>query len=285
MLEDQHDRGRRDGDFTLATVTEIERELPFHLVGAGCDFYQYPVDRPFGYPAFQWIQTIRGKGELVNDRARFVVPYSHGMLLFPDESHRYYALEAPWYVHWITFSGRDVQGILHQLGILQTDVLPVSEPDAIASTIRDALSTLKSRNPLHGIDASVLAYQLLMDLMKFIEREGARSHGTNTSRLAAAFELIERQIHRQIAIEELAEAVGVSDQYFCQLFKNVTGKRPMEYVNQRRIERAKEILVRDPSATIREVGRRVGLDSSSYFATVFRKYALMSPRQFRETNA
>lgn len=285
MIEGQHDRGRRDGDFTLATVTEIERELPFHLVGAGCDFYQYPVDRPFGYPAFQWIQTVSGTGELINDRNRFQVPESHGMILYPDEPHRYHALESPWYVHWITFSGRDVEGILHQLEILETQVLRVSEPQAIESTIRDALKTLKSRSPLHGIDASVLAYRMLMDLMKYVEREGESSHGTNTSRLSAAFEIIEREIHRQFAIEELADAIGVTEQYFCQLFKNVTGKRPMEYVNQRRVERAKEILVREPATSIAEIGQRVGLENSSYFATVFRKYAQMSPRQFRETNA
>ena len=59
----------------------------------------------------------------------------------------------------------------------------------------------------------------------------------------------------------------------------------MEYVNQLRVERAKEILVREPYSTIQEVGARVGLESSSYFATVFRKYADMSPRQFRDTNA
>jgi AraC-like DNA-binding protein len=284
-LEDQHGRGRRDGDFAFATVTEIERELPFHLVGAGCDFYQYPVDRPFGYPSFQWIQTIRGSGELVNERAHFVVPEGHGMLLYPDEAHRYYALESPWYVHWITLSGRDVAGILHNLGILRTDVFPVSAPAAIEDTVRSALRTLKSRNPLHGIDASVLAYRFLMDLLKYAQPEGENSHGTNTARLAEVFELIEREIHRQIAIEELADTVGVTEQYFCELFKNVTGKRPMEYVNQRRVERAKEILVREPGLSIQEVGARVGLESSSYFATVFRKYSAMSPRQFRETNA
>lgn len=104
MLQDQHDRGRRDGDFALATVTEIERELPFHLVGVGCDFYQYPVERPFGYPAFQWIQTVRGSGELTIDRGSFAVPESHGMLLYPEETHRYHALQEPWYVHWISLS-------------------------------------------------------------------------------------------------------------------------------------------------------------------------------------
>ena len=223
-MEDQHDRGRRDGDFTMATVTEIERELPFHLVGAGCDFYQYPVDRPFGYPAFQWIQTIQGSGELVNDRARFVVPEGHGMLLYPNEAHTYHALASPWYVHWITFSGRDVAGILHQLGILHTDVLSVSAPDAIAETVRAALKVLKSRNPLHGIDASVIAYRFLMDLLKYVQQRGESSHETNTARLAAAFQLIEAEIHRQIAIEELAREVGVTEQYFCQVFKKVTGK-------------------------------------------------------------
>lgn len=284
-MEDQHDRGRRDGEFVLATVTEIERELPFHLVGVGCDFYQYPVERPFGYPEFQWIQTVRGSGELVAEDSQYVVPVAHGMLLYPDEAHRYHALEAPWYVHWISFSGHDVERLLHHIGIAQTAVLAVSAPDILEATMRTALSTLKSRNPLHGIDASVITYRLLMDLLKYVERKGENSHGTNTSRLLPAFQLIENEIHRQIAVEELANAVGVSEQYFCQLFKQVTRRRPVEYLNQRRIERAKELLVGQPDLSIQEVGEHVGMASHSYFATVFRKYAHMSPREFRETNA
>ena len=63
-MENQHELGRRDGRFVLKRPSDTANELPFQLVGAGCDFYQYAVDRPFGFPVFQWIQTVSGSGEL-----------------------------------------------------------------------------------------------------------------------------------------------------------------------------------------------------------------------------
>src|SRR6056297_1611223 len=92
-MQNQHDRGRRDGDFFLSTPTEVENELPFQLFGAGCDFYQYAIERPFGFPVYQWIQTIRGTGVLATQGTELPVGANEGMLLFPDEAHRYHSVD------------------------------------------------------------------------------------------------------------------------------------------------------------------------------------------------
>jgi len=64
MIEDQHERGRRDGEFYLASLSDVERELPFHLVGAGCDFFQYPVKLFPGKESWNWkikkLLSLRG---------------------------------------------------------------------------------------------------------------------------------------------------------------------------------------------------------------------------------
>jgi AraC family transcriptional regulator, arabinose operon regulatory protein len=283
-VKNQHDQGRRDGDFVLSTPTEVENELPFQLIGVGCDFYQYPIERPFGFPVFQWIQTVRGIGTLEAGGSTHTTAETEGMLLYPDEPHRYHAAEEPWYVHWISFSGHHVESMLHYLGMTETGVYRLSNPTYLEGLIRKALNTLKSDSPLRGIDGSGLVYVLLLGFLKFIERDGNESHGGNVMRLKPALDLIEQEMHRPLGLEDLASSVGVTPQYFCELFKAVTSQRPTEYVNQRRIARAKELLLQEPTTKIHDIGVRVGFESDSYFATVFKRYEGTSPRRFRETN-
>ncbi|MEX2444579.1 MAG: AraC family transcriptional regulator [Alkalispirochaeta sp.] len=284
-MKNQHDEGRRDGQFVLSTPTEVENELPFQLIGAGCDFYQYPIERPFGFPVYQWIQTIRGRGVLEAPAVRGEAGENQGLLLYPDEEHTYYAVEEPWYVHWISFSGHHIPSMLHYLDMDHTGVYGISDGTTTASRIRKALSTLQSDYPLRGIDGSAIIYQLLLDFLKHIQRPGEASRETDVKRLKPALDLIETEMHRPLSLDDLAGSVGVTPQYFCDLFRSITSRRPTEYINQRRVDRAKELLLREPKTRVHDIGKRVGFESDSYFSTVFRKYEGISPRRYRETNA
>ena len=284
-MKNQHDEGRRDGEFVLFTPTEVENELPFQLIGAGCDFYQYPIERPFGFPVYQWIQTIRGRGILENPDGRHVVGEDQGMLLYPDEEHHYRSEEEPWYVHWITFSGHHIPSMLQYLDMNASGVYRVSDAAIIASRIRKALTTLRSDYPLRGIDGSAIIYQLLLDFLKYVQRDGEDSRDSHVRRLKPALDLIESDMHRPLSLDDLAASVGVTPQYFCDLFRSITSHRPTEYINQRRIDRAKELLLGEPATRVHDIARRVGFESDSYFSTVFRKYEGVSPRRYRETNA
>jgi len=283
-MENQHDKGRREGKYLTANLTEIEKELPFHLVGAGCDFYQYPIERPFGYPVYQWVQTKSGSGILETSGEKNPVPPGHGMLIFPGAAHSYYANEEPWHVHWITINGYHIESMLNYKGIKKCGVFAVSEPPVLESHIRKALQILSKPSELAGLDGSVLAYQLLIDLFKYVWNEKQENHKYNSKRINSIIDLIEKNLGSVLSIEHLAETAGVTPQYFCEIFKNVTNQRPTEYINQRRIDKAKNLILLDPVKKIGDIAIEVGFESNSYFATVFRKQEGLSPNKYRELN-
>ena len=284
MIEDQHEKGRKDGTYLLAQLSEIEKELPFHLVGAGCDFYQYPIDRPFGYNAFQWLQTISGTGILEINGETVPIEEGHGALLYPGAPHAYYAAEDPWHIHWITVNGYHVENMLHYIGLKKSGVYGISEPPMMASHIRKALQILSNPSEMTGLDGSVCAYQLLINLYKYVVNDYTDHTDYNIKRLTGVFDMIEEKIGEPLTIEDLAAEAAVTPQYFCEIFKEATHQRPIEYLNQRRISRAKELILNKPSMKIQDIASAVGFESSGYFATVFKKQEGLSPHRFRELN-
>lgn len=101
------------------------------------------------------------------------------------------------------------------------------------------------------------------------------------SRLKNVLSFIHNNIERHITLDELAQTAGMSPKYFCRVFKELTGKRPVEYLNYCRIESACEMLtLTDESVT--EIAMSCGFDDMSYFSKTFARYKGMSPNKFRK---
>jgi AraC-like DNA-binding protein len=65
-----------------------------------------------------------------------------------------------------------------------------------------------------------------------------------------------------------------------QLFKDEMGMTFSEYVTRRRLQRAKEMLLRT-KMTVAEIAERVGYQSAKHFAKMFRQYEGSSPGDYR----
>jgi AraC-like DNA-binding protein len=100
-------------------------------------------------------------------------------------------------------------------------------------------------------------------------------------KLKKALRIIEMQFAEDITREYLADEVGMNADYFGKLFKQYTGKKTGEYVNEVRIRKAQELLS-DPENNIASIAFAVGFESLPTFYRVFQKYAGDSPQSFRK---
>jgi AraC family transcriptional regulator len=99
-------------------------------------------------------------------------------------------------------------------------------------------------------------------------------------RLNRVVEFIHANLDRNIHLEELAEAAGMSAFHFAKLFKASTGSSPHQYILQRRLEYAKQLL-RDPSLTLSQVGLGCGFADQSHMTNVFRRFVGVTPSKYR----
>ena len=104
--------------------------------------------------------------------------------------------------------------------------------------------------------------------------------GLTRLRLNRALEYIQANLGGEVHLEGLARAAGLSPFHFSKLFKRSTGSTPHQYVVQRRLERATELL-RSTEVNLCEVALECGFADQSHFANVFRRFVGVTPSQYR----
>ncbi len=85
-------------------------------------------------------------------------------------------------------------------------------------------------------------------------------------------------------LTDLAEQSGLSLSRFKTRFKQEIGIAPGNYILQRKIEKAKQLLL-EQNANVTTLAFELGFSSSQYFATSFRRHVGMSPSEFRDRSA
>ena len=266
----------------FSILSELEKQLPYYLVGAGAIYEQEPIDRPFGYPYFQWIQFLDGDGEVTINKVTKRVKPGEAILLYPNVSHSYHALGDSWTVSWFTFGGSHIIPMLHTIGLTESDFFTISDPTILENMIEKALFILQSDLPMKGLEASALVYSYILRLYRYVHITGDGSFEVQHNRLRQVFSYIENNYMRPITILELASEIKVSPQHFCILFKKAVQCRPFEYINTFRINKSKSLLCEYPNMRISAIAKMVGYDSESYFCSIFKRIEGTTPRRFRQ---
>jgi AraC family transcriptional regulator len=99
-------------------------------------------------------------------------------------------------------------------------------------------------------------------------------------RLARIEAYVEANLHRSLSVSDLAAVAGMSAGHFHRAFRETTGATPLAFLTERRVRRALEILKAERAPMI-EVAARVGFDSPSHFARMFRRITGRRPSDLR----
>lgn len=91
---------------------------------------------------------------------------------------------------------------------------------------------------------------------------------------------ISNHFSENLTLEEVASLAGFSKYHFARLFKQYTNSSFYKFLNQKRIEYAKSLLL-DPELAVTEVAVQSGFSSLSAFLRMFKQLNLCTPTEFR----
>src|SRR5215472_4437600 len=113
------------------------------------------------------------------------------------------------------------------------------------------------------------------------EIAGGRSEkfdgGLSGHRLKQVLAFIEEQLAEDLSLDQIAAVAGLSASHVKTLFRKAMGMPVHQYVIQRRVERAKTLLMQD-RLTITEIALAVGFAHQSHMARHMRRFLGVAPR-------
>lgn len=95
-----------------------------------------------------------------------------------------------------------------------------------------------------------------------------------------ALDCLDARYHEPLTLDDIANTLSISKSYFCSLFKKETGKTFSRYLNEIRIEKSKELLLKE-TGSILDVALAVGFNNQNYYTVLFKKFTKLTPLEFR----
>ena len=92
---------------------------------------------------------------------------------------------------------------------------------------------------------------------------------------------INEHISEPITLSTVSEKVNLTKEYVSHIFKKETGKTVTDYINERKMIIAKEMIL-GSHYELYEISERMGYDNYSYFSKLFKKQFGASPSAMRK---
>jgi AraC-like DNA-binding protein len=99
--------------------------------------------------------------------------------------------------------------------------------------------------------------------------------------VAELFEAIDARYRRPVSLEDVARALGRSPRHLSRVVRERTGHTVMHWINERRLEEARRLLL-DSDDSVETIAGLVGYGDASHFRRRFRRAHGISPRDWRQ---
>ncbi len=106
------------------------------------------------------------------------------------------------------------------------------------------------------------------------------SLGSNDKNVLSVLKYIDENLTERITISEIGKAVHLSNDYISHCFKRELGRSVMDYVNERRMLLARN-MISGGEMSLTDIAEALGYESYSYFSRVFKRYFGVSPIRYR----
>lgn len=250
---------------------DVENKPLCHSTLAGISFPNphYEIERQY-YPAYTFEFIIAGKGTLTVDGQTVYPEAGDVYLLQPRNAVHYYSNpKDPWKKIWLNIYGTLVSDLLR---LYQIDSYILFPDFQNGSYLERILQAAEEGGDTTGKIILIL-HEFIAALSEFMNRKSQ-----NPAYLVRDY--INKNLDKQIKIEELCDLVHLSKSSIIRLFYQEFNATPYSYVMNRRIQLANTLLTKT-TLPIRDVASQLGFSDAHNFSTFYKKATGTTPGNFR----
>lgn len=270
----------------------IEMEKPYLSI-PGIDYFGHarhhsamPPLEPHSHPhCMEIVFVMDGQQIYYADGKRYDVVGGEGFISFLDQEHRSdNDGQGVGEIYWMQLNLTHTEDFLGLNRELSVDLVEgLRGIDQHFFRFDAFMRSLVKRvfDEFYRQGTSPLAIASLGHLLQLFLRT-IKKERTVQNRFSGLEQYIEAHLTEHIGIEDLSEQCQLSVSTLQHAFKNYFGRTPAEYINYRKIQKAKELLLEGKS--VMETAMLLDFNTSDYFSTVFRKFTHSSPSQWLAKN-
>ncbi|OHB50049.1 MAG: hypothetical protein A2Y10_13945 [Planctomycetes bacterium GWF2_41_51] len=218
------------------------------------------------------IYCVNGSGTYIEGKREYQIKKGMIFAAHPDIVHSYWSGEQGWEIWYCHFAGDIAGKLLQWAGFnAMSPVIQMGIKKPLLKTFEEIITATVEKKINCEIDTSWLLYRLLLQIKTCTISERMNKTGIQEALDAHADN-----------IDEMAKCAGMSKYHFIREFKKAIGITPWQYIIQRKITRAKELL-HNRSKTIKQIAYETGFKDPDYFSTTFKKFTGYRPGDFRNT--
>lgn len=217
--------------------------------------------------------TVRGKGWLESRGCRYILELGSCITVPSGIENGFGIEEETWQIAWIFLSPDK-----HWENIVSDEISYTLSPAAevVSSCIHTLLRSIALPIDLGGAIANHSVAQI-----EFLINAPVPNHQSrNLVRLRRVFDNVQKQLHKEWNVNELANLFPCSEPHFHRLCQRYYSHSPMTHIMRMRMEYAARLL-KSSDWSIQHIGEIVGYPNAANFSTRFKAWSGMTPRHFK----
>ncbi|MEK4473822.1 AraC family transcriptional regulator [Paenibacillus sp. FSL R7-0048] len=221
-----------------------------------------------------------GNGQLNLDDQSVILSTDKCYLLSPGISYSTDNQELTLYYYLITFTAiyttEDPKRYSGELlsGRRELIVHPFTK---VIRLVEDLLMNRNNTDDVQQFKRQLKFQELL--LLLFEHNYPSKHLPSPTESVEKTITFIQEHYTESITVKQLAELAGISIWQYTPIFQQLTGKKPLEYLTDLRINHSKRFL-QESTEPLREIARLVGFSDEYYFSRRFRQKTGVTPGQY-----
>jgi AraC-like DNA-binding protein len=168
--------------------------------------------------------------------------------------------------------------IQQALSLLMSGVM--SELWMQGEDLRGLLSVSKIRKILECENKDRLKEQIYEHFLAIMDVVSSERKSEANKKVAEMIKIMEKRYTEVFSIQQLADEVMLTPAYLSRIFKESTGRTPLEYLTYQRIKRSFDLL-RVEELTIKEIAERVGYREVRSYIRFFKRQEGVTPGEYR----
>lgn len=241
-----------------------------------CYPYRYEI---MDLPYFCLLYTIKGSGMFEAGEKR--ISLTPGTFLFTDgtKRHKIYTEKNSWNFYQLFLEKRGCLFFFNEFTAKYGSAVTISQTPYILSLFCRLTEVPRTLSR----DVLFINHRLLTDLLTAaILTPSPLRDDLAPSYLREMKKTMDTRYASAHSLSQFEESLGISKYRLSREFHNFYQISPLQYLNRCRIEEAKKLL-QDSSMAVYQAGRIVGIDNTTHFIRLFRKYTGITPDHYKKS--